>query len=91
MWGCEAAQAVLQAPAGREVLYTGLVRLPARRCRVSQAARECGKLGNGNCGLHGALLGLVVEAVGNGRARFRAMRNFARVAAKVGNTSRLSR
>ncbi len=89
--GCEVAQAVLQASAGREVLYTGPVRSLARRCRVPQAARECGELGNGNCGLHRALLGWVVEAVGNGRARFRAARNFARVAAKVGNASHLSR
>ncbi len=84
-------QVVLQASAGREVLYTGPVRSLACWCRVSQAARECGEFGNGNCGLHGALLGQVVEAVGNGRARSRAARNFARVAAKVGNASRLSR
>ncbi len=31
------------------------------------------------------------KVVGNGRARFHAARNFARVAAEVGNASRLSR
>ena len=62
MWGCEAAQAVLQASAEREVLYTGLARLPACRCRMAKAARECGTLGNGNGGLHGALLGWVVKS-----------------------------
>ncbi len=46
----------------REVLYIGLVRSPVCRCRMAKATRECGALGNGNGGLHGALLGQVVES-----------------------------
>jgi len=66
--GCEAAQVVLQASAGHEVLYTGPARSPARRVRMAKAACECGEPGNGNSGLHRALLGWVV---GNGRKRSR--------------------
>src|SRR6266702_5996403 len=61
---CEAAEVVLQASAGREVLYTG----PARRVRMAKAARKFGEPGNGNSGLHRALLGRGVES---GRKRSR--------------------
>ena len=84
-------QVVLQASAGHKVLYTGPVQSLVHWCQVSQAMHKCGKLRNRNCGLHGALLGWVVKAVRNGRAHFRTVRNFARVAAKVRNMSCLSR
>ena len=64
------AQAVLQASAGREVLYIGPARSTACRYQMAKAARECGALGNGNGGLHRALLGWVVES---GRKRSRTL------------------
>lgn len=49
---------------------------------LAKATRECGELGNGRGGLHGAPLGRVV---GNGRASLRTARNFVEVAAAVGD------
>ena len=53
----------MQASAGRDTPYVGLVQLPAHCVQISKAADACGELGNGNGGLHGALQCQVVRMV----------------------------
>ncbi|KAH9032966.1 hypothetical protein EDB85DRAFT_2230834 [Lactarius pseudohatsudake] len=83
VWGCESAQGIVQASAGRELSYMGLLRLRTRRYRMARAARECGEVGDGN----GAGWS---QVVGNGRTRFGTARNFVEVATGVGNASALA-
>src|SRR6266702_1956319 len=87
--GCESVNTGVQASARREMSYIGLAGLPVHLDRVSEAAWECGELGNGNGGLQRAPLGWL-KAAGSGRARFRMACNFTRVAAGVGDASRLN-
>ena len=57
--------------------------LLVRRVQISKAVDTCGELRDGNSGLHGALLCLVVV---NGCAHLHGACNSVRVAAGVGNT-----
>ena len=61
--GCEAVLLGVQASAGHNTLYVGLMQLPAHCVQIAKAADVCSKLGNRNGGLHGALQCLVVRMV----------------------------
>lgn len=51
----------MQVSAWREMSYTGMPWSQVRSVGISQAACECVEFGNGNGGVHRALLGWVDE------------------------------
>lgn len=58
---CEAAEMVVQVSAQRKTLYGWWLQSRTHRVRNAKAARKCGELRNGNGGLHGAPLGMVLD------------------------------